>query len=631
MDTRFLQYYERELRYIRELGAEFAQRFPKVAGRLGLSELECADPHVERLLEGFAFMAARVQVKLDAEYPRFTQHLMELVYPHYLAPTPSMAIVQFAPSTREGSLQEGFLLPRSSVLRARMGQRDVSACEYRTSRALQLWPIAIEHVEYSSVLRDLADVRLPEPAPARALLRIVLRATGGMRFDRLALDTLPLFVAGGDEIAARLHEALVTSCAGLVLRPAASTRAQPEAPVEPTVLGPACLRALGFDPDEALLPHTARSFHGYRLLQEYFAFPSRFSFVELSGLQPAVRRCASDRLELLIPLTRFDPALEAVLDASRLRAMAVPIINLFPRECDRIQLSERTHEHHVVPDRTRPLDYELHSITGVTAYATGARGKREFRPMYAQRERLDRTDHESEHGYYALLRRPRNAGGPAHAAPRSDYAGSEAFVVLTDADGGPSPSGNRQLGVSALCTNRDLPLMIVVGQDNDFSLQSGAPVEAVRCIVGPTAPRPAPLDGGTSWRLISHLSMNYQSLVDEAGQGSESLREMLALYAQLGDPLLCRHVEGVRSVASRPIVRPLPGPGPRSFGRGLEVTLECEEQAFQGQGSFMLASVLAAFFAKHAGINSFTETVLRTRERGEVYRWPTHAGSRHIL
>src|ERR1700759_67600 len=170
METRLLQYYERELRYLRELGAEFANRFPKVAARVGLSELECADPHVERLLEGFAFMAARVHLKLDAEFPRFTQQLMELVYPHYLAPTPSMTVVQLAPNPREGSLSSGFAVPPGSVLRARSGLRDAVSCEYRTAHPVELWPIEIERVEYTSVLRDLADVRVPSVEPFKAIL-----------------------------------------------------------------------------------------------------------------------------------------------------------------------------------------------------------------------------------------------------------------------------------------------------------------------------------------------------------------------------------------------------------------------------------------------------------------------------
>jgi type VI secretion system protein ImpG len=624
MDPRFLEYYERELRYLREMGAEFAQQFPKIAGRLGLSELECADPHVERLLEGFSFMAARVHLKLDAEFPRFTQQLMELVYPHFLAPTPSMAVVQFEPSTREGALQDGFVLVRDTALRTRRGRQDLTPCEYRTKRDVTLWPIEIEAVEYTSLLRELADLRLPLAQPAKALLRIRLRSSAGLRFEQLALDTLPLFVRGGDEIASRLHEQLIANSLGLIVRPAGEAGFELSAAAR-------CVRPLGFDADEALLPYCARSFQGYRLLHEYFAFPSRYAFVELMGLAPGVRRCASNSLDIVIPLSRHDALLEAHVDAKRLALFAAPAINLFPRECDRIHLSDRSHEVHVVPDRTRPLDLEVHTITKVAAYASGAQVEREFAPLHSARGRLNP---QRRPAHYTLQRRPRAVSAlQRRLGARTGYTGSELFLTLVDGDDASHAAELRQLGVSALCTNRDLPMLLTLGQgDNDFVVQSGAPVDAVRCVAGPSAPRAAALDGDMAWRLTSHLSLNYLSLCDPAGNKAiEPLREMLALYAELGDPTLRGQVEGLSSVSSSTVTRPLPGPGALSFGRGIEVSLECDERAFQGSGVFMLASVLAQFFAKYAAINSFTETVLRTRERGEVFRWPTTAGLRPNL
>lgn len=634
METRLLQYYERELRYLRELGAEFANRFPKVAARLGLSELECADPHVERLLEGFAFMAARVHLKLDAEFPRFTQQLMELVYPHYLAPTPSMTVVQFAPNPREGSLSSGFAVPRGSVLRARSGLRDAVSCEYRTAHPVELWPIEIERVEYTSVLRDLADVRVPSVEPFKAILKIRLRTTAGIPFDRLGLKTLPLFLRGADELSARLYEQLRTSARSLIMR----WGPNPSEHVELSSV-PNAVRPLGFSDEHALLPQGPRSFSGYRLLQEYFAFPSRFDFVELVGLERGVARCREQRMDLMLPLTRFDPTLEGAIDLARVLLFATPAINLFPKTCDRVQLNERAHEVHVVPDRTRPLDFEVHTITGVSGYARGAQAVREFAPLYAVNGRRDSRERQDSSAHYTLERRARLASEQQRRyGARTPYTGSEVFLTLVDRDQGSHGGDLHQLGVTALCTNRDLPLLLAIGQNpdgNDFSLQSGAPVEAVRCVAGPSAPRAAPIDGDVAWRLVSHLSQNYLSLSEQGG-GAEALREMLDLYAQLGDPLLRRQVEGVTGVRSQPVIRPLPADGPfaaapRCFARGTEVTLACEEQAFSGHGVFTLASVLSAFFAKHAAINSFTETVLTTRERGEVFRWPTTAGLRHTV
>lgn len=625
MDTRLLQYYERELRSLRELGAELARHFPKVAGRLAQSELNQADPYVERLLEGFAFMAARVHLKLDAEFPRFSRHLMELVYPHYMAPTPSMAIAQLQPDTRGRGLEEGYRVPRGTALYAHTPLRDVTACEYRTAHDVELWPIEIESAEYTSSLRDIAALSSRIQAPVKALLRLRLRCADGMRFDRLSIERLPIFLRGGDEISARLYEQLITSACGLWMRwgphavrdVATSTAAEP-------------VSGQGFVDGQALLPVSARTFQGYRLLQEYFAFPCRFDFVELSGLLQGVTRCSSDRMELLLPLTRFDATLEGAIDTGRLSLFATPVINLFPRACDRLPMQARNHELHVVPDRTRPLDFEVHSVTRVAVHGCVSGSERVFTSMNAVRQRADQN---STAAHYSMERRARVVSAQQRRyGSRTPYVGSEVFLTLSD------PSGEallehepRQLGVHALCSNRDLPLLLGLGRGgNDFTFRSEAPIGAVRCITGPTAPRSLPLDmnNDSAWRLVSHLSTNYLSLAEQEA-GADRLRELLVLYAQLGDPLLQRQVEGLRGICAAPARRLHTGPGPRTSVRGLEVSLSFEERAFSGHGVFTLASVLAAFFAKHAAINSFTETVLTTEERGEVYRWPMMADLRH--
>jgi type VI secretion system protein ImpG len=625
LDPRLLDYYERELRYLREMGAEFAREFPKVAGRLGLEGLECADPYVERLLESFGFLAARVQLKIDAEFPRFTQHLLELVYPHYLAPTPSMVVVQLAPNLREGALAAGFSVPRDTVLRARLGKREQTACEYWTKHEVALWPLELKRVQYTTLLNELADIPVAGARRAKAVLSLQLATTAGLRFDQLSLDRLPLYLAGGDEIAMRLYEQLSSAAFVVIARP---TR-RPTPWYEVAKADPA-VRPLGFDDHEALLPYGLRSFQGYRLLHEYFAFPSRYMFIELSGLAQAVRRCRDTEIELLVLLDRAEPSLEGAVDASRLLPFCTPAVNLFPRQADRIHLTERENEYHVVPDRTRPMDLEVHSPLNVMGYGIRSNSEREFLPLYAARDQGERGELPA---YYTISRQPRMLSGSqrSHGA-RSTYVGSEVFISLVDAQEGPFSPDLRQLGVQVLCTNRDLPLHMSVGQGNsDFTLQSGAPVDAVRCVAGPSAPRPSHAHGDVSWRLISHLALNYLSLTDSDGRGASALRELLALYADLGDPATRKQVHGVRSVKSRAVTRPLPGPGPISFGRGVEVNLECDETAFQGSGVFLLAAVLERFFAKYVSINSFTETVLTTLQRGEVTRWPMTSGQRPVL
>ena len=261
MDPKLLRYYNTELQHFREMSGEFAKEFPKVAGRLGLDSFECADPYVERLIEGFAFMAARVRLKVDARFPRFTQHLLDLVYPHFLQPTPSMAVARLYPDLTEGGLADGFKIPRGTAMRSLLGKGDQTACEYRTAHDVTLWPIEVAELEYLASPGAVATLGIGEIQGAPAAIRLRLKTTGDIPFNKLPLDRLTCYLGGISERSMRLYEALVAQTQAMVIRP---TR-RPVPWQEIVRKGP--VRAVGFEPEQALLPFGGQSFDGYRLLQ----------------------------------------------------------------------------------------------------------------------------------------------------------------------------------------------------------------------------------------------------------------------------------------------------------------------------------------------------------------------------
>jgi type VI secretion system protein ImpG len=624
LNKRLLEYYNRELRYLRDLGGEFARDFPKVAGRLGLDAFECADPYVERLLEGFAFLAARVQLKIDAEFPGFTEHLLEMLCPHYLGPTPSMAVVQLRPDSKQGAPADGFAVPRGSSLVSNLRRGDTTACQYRTGLDVTLWPLELTRVAHTSYVGDLGEsVRRGPRRPLRGSFRIGLRTTNGLPFSALSLDRLTLFVRGGDAASLRLYELLMSGSVGIAARQPNETT---------TVKAPrGSVQPVGLEDDEGLLPSGPRAFHGYRLLHEYFAFPNRFLFVELTGLRDCLQGCSGQEIELVVALDRHEPAIESATRVDQLSLFCTPAINLFPKKADRIHLVDTDNEYHVIPDRSRPLDFEVHSVQAVNGFGTKGDVRRSFAPFYATRAAPGPAE---ESAFFTVQRRPRmTTSVQGTQGPRSSYLGGEVFVSLVDGNEGPFRSDLRQLAVDTLCTNRDLPLRMPVGDGRtDFILEAGAPVESIRCVAGPSLPRPSHAWGETCWRLISHLSLNHLSLFDgEDGRGAAALRELLNLYGDVSDAGVRRQIEGVRSAIGRPVVRRLPLDGPASFARGVEVTLECDEAAFEGTSVVLLGLVLDRFFANYVSINSFTETVLRSVQRGEVVRWPMKIGRQSIL
>lgn len=624
MDPRLLLHYDRELAYLREQGAEFAQEYPRVAGQLGLAAADCSDPHVERLLEGFAFLAARVQLAIDAEFPRFTEQLLDLIYPHCLAPTPSLAVVRFEPNPRQSIGSRGFPLPRGTRLHAEGLRRSSAPCRYVTGHDVTLWPIELSRLTHRGGAAGLTAAqcqRLARPdRSVRGSLCLRLRTVDGRPFSELELDRLPLFMPARDAVGRQLFELCHRALLGVHVR-------APGGELLGT-LDPESVSGLGFDDEQALLPTTARAFQGYRLLQEYFALPERFSFVELRGLQPALRHCHHAEVELVLLLDRHEPGVEAGAQREHAQLFCSPVVNLFELRTDRIALSDRTHEYHVVPDRTRPLDYEVHSVLEVAAHGSDDPVPRPFLPFYA-----DARAGGAAVGYFSVQRRPRAASSQDRPGAEPNYAGCETYLSLVDASKGPYLPSLRQLSVRALCTNRALPLSLLrSGVAPAFRLEVASPVAAVHTLAGPSAPQPSQAWGDTSWRLIARLSCNYLSLVGESGgNGAAVLRELLQLHASPSAAIAARQIQGVHSVTSSTVVRRLPLPGPASFGRGLEVQLTCDESAFEGVSLLSFGMVLAHFFSRYAAINSFVELVLTGAQRGELARFPAQLGRRLSL
>ncbi|NOQ35141.1 MAG: type VI secretion system baseplate subunit TssF [Methylococcaceae bacterium] len=627
MDPRLLRYYNTELHHLREMGGEFAAEFPKIAARLGMDGFECADPYVERLLEGFAFLAARVQLKVDAEFPRFTQHLLEMVYPNYLEPTPSMAVVQFQPDLTEGSLDEGFVIERDTELRSQIIKGEQTACEYRTAHDVTLWPLEITEAEYLSGAGAVANLDVPSLSGLKAGIRLRMRTTAGLKFNEISLDKLPIYLRGTGELPMQLYEQLISNSFAVCVQSAQKPRQWQH------IIKDKPIKRFGFNDSQSLLKYSPRSFQGYRLLQEYFAFPERFMFAELTGIANAIKDCDTDELDFIIMLDCSQSRLINAVEKSQFALYCSPAINLFPKRVDRIHVTQMHSEFHILPDRSRPMDFEVSQVTEVVGIGNDGNTNetQDFLPFYQYSDELSNSQQQA---YYALHRQQRQySSKQRRLGPRSSYIGNEVFISLVDAKEAPYSKELRQLSIKTLCTNRDLPLQMPVGiGKTDFTMPKGAPVQSVKCVAGPTKPKPSHADGETAWNFISHLSLNYLSLIDNNHkEGATALRTLLKLYADYGDASIQKQLEGLLSVSSNPIVRRINTQGPIVFGRGLEITLLFDEGLFEGSGVFLLGAVLETFLARYVSINSFTETVIKTTERGEIIRWPARTGQRGTI
>jgi len=604
MADELLTYYERELTFLRQLGAEFAAKYPKIAGRLLLEADRSEDPHVERLLQGFAFLAARIHHKLDDEFPEITDALLGVLYPHYLAPIPSMSVVQFVIDPEQGKLTTGHRIERGSTLYSQ--PVDGNPCRFRTCYPVTLWPIEVVSARF-----DTPD-RLGPAGQAAAVLVLELRCLGGTTFADLAIDRLRFFLHGGGPLVHALYELLVRDAARIELR---DPRARGAA--RPITLSPRGLEPVGFAADDGMLPYTPRSFVGYRLLQEYFHFPEKFLFVDLCEIDLAARAGFGDAMEVVVFLDRV-PKLEQPIGAGTFRLGCTPIVNLFEQLAEPIRVTYAQTEYRVIPDVRRQSATEVYAINRVTGTSQGGEEPLQIEPFYSFKHSAQR---ERQRSFWYAERRP---------SPRKGDAGTEVYLALVDLDFEPRLPATETLTLHVTCSNRDLPAKLPFGGDRgDFEIEGAAPLARIRCLIKPTGTVRPPLRRAAQWRLISHLSLNHLSLTEG---GPEPLKEILKLYDFADSAVIRQQIAGITKLSSRRVVRRPESFPWNGFCRGTEVTIEFDEDKYVGTGVFLFASVLEKFLGLYASLNSFTQLVATTRQREEpLKRWPPRAGERILL
>lgn len=612
MSDELLPYYNRELAFIRHMGAEFAEAHPKIAGRLRLGPDAAKDPHVARMIEAFAYLNARTRHKLDDDFPEVSESLLSVLYPHYLAPIPSMAIIQFALDRQQGELTTGYEIQRGSTVETE--PIDGQPCRFQTSYPVKLWPVELAEAEMRGQPFAAPTARFAkEPlAVVRLSLKCVSNKVG---FQQLPLGSLRFFLQGQTQYIYDLYELLLNDVLGVAVANSANDS-------QAVMLGKDAVQPVGFGRDEGMLPYPPRSFWGYRLLSEYFAFPEKFLFFDITGLTPEVLAHIGNQLDLYLYVRQGSTDLERNVDRDTFQMGCCPMVNLFQQRAEPIALTHADTEYRVVPDARRPLAHEIYSLDRVVA-TSPSNEETEYLPFYSVQH--GRDPREQRAFWYAARRPAGYAGGQVDDA-------TEVFLSLVDLDFSPAAPAKWTVDVQTTCLNRNLPHRLPFGGGQPrLQLTGGAPLSAVRCLTAPTPTRRPQLGPGVVWRLISHLSLGHLSLVDY-DKGADAIREILKLYDFTDSAETRNVIDGLTGVSSRRCVGRVGGPVSAGFCRGLEVTLEFDEDKFGGGGLFLFASVLERFLGLYSSINSFTKTIATTKKREEPLRqWPPRAGEQVLL
>ncbi|WP_274627903.1 type VI secretion system baseplate subunit TssF [Arvimicrobium flavum] len=650
MNREFLESFEQELKFFYEHAKEYGEEFPGVADRLGGLTENTMDPGLQAVFQGSAFMAARVQLKLRSEFAEFTSALLDQLVPNYLAPIPSALLAEAAPPYNDKNLAEGRKFPAGSYLDAVYVERDRRvSCRYRLAAPLTVWPLQLEAAQYFATPAPLQTLGLETSAGTVAGLRLAFRrrtakiednkpgaVDPGAPVNQLAIDTLPVHLVGSAVDTTALYEQLFANCRRITLR-YLDTFGDARFVATP----PEMLRQIGFEAEESLLGGDDRVFSGFALLRDFFVFPQKFIGFRLEKLRQTLASVSAPAFELLFEFDSVVPRLQSVVNPALFSLYSAPAANLFEMQCARVPVRRREHEHQVVPDRSRWLEYEVHRIVEIFAHYSGERDKVPVFPLYSLPSRNVPLENAIFHTARRVQRR--ETAQERRFGQRSAYVGTETFISLREPATIDDERRVHELSVRALVSNRHLTEHLPIGESGaDFFLVDDTSLP-LRCVAGPTPPRESIVtsqrrqrgampSGEVAWTLVNLLSLNHLGLTDRNPQDrAAGLKELLALFADLSDVVTERRIRGIQGISTRPIVRRIKQDNGFNAARGIEVTVLFDEKAFEGSGIMLLGAVLDRFFAEYSAINTFTETVIESQQRGIVKRWPPRSGLGRLL
>ncbi|PYS51607.1 MAG: type VI secretion system baseplate subunit TssF [Acidobacteria bacterium] len=493
-----LQFYRDELSYLRRMGREFKSQYAKLASRLEISDNECSDPHVERLIQSFAFLTARLQLNLRDEFPEITTALLGTLYPQLINPIPAMGIARFQLDPAHGKTTTGNLIPRATPLFYDTPQK--LTCRFRTCYPVTMWPIEVT----AAGLEDPGQINfLSTETNVAAVLRLELQCQQGT-FKELELKSLRFFLNGDSITVNTLYELLFTRLRKIALRP--------EDTGKPKYLPLDSIKPVGFSAQEEVLPYPPNAHPAYRLLQEYFSFPAKYHFFDLQNLR---EHGTGKKLEIFFLFDQV-PSRNPAISPETFSLGCTPVINLFHKTTEPIRLDHKSFEYPLIPDKRRESTTEIHSILSVSASADPLKSAERLEPFYSYNHYMDGSKHRA---FWHATRRNSN---------RKEVSGTEMFLSFLDLNFRPTDPPVQTVYAHTLCTNRELTIMMP--ENAKLQLEEKLLEYDITLLGRPSLPHPPLLGGPTVWRLISQLSLNHLSL-SEGSDSLNALREILGLYS----------------------------------------------------------------------------------------------------
>lgn len=609
MSDEILKYYNRELAYIRHMGAEFAKRYPKVAGRIKLSDEHVEDPHVSRLIESFALLTAQIRQNLDDSFPQLTEALIGQLFPDYHATIPSMAIIKM---TTQNITDNGFLLAKGCAVESRVS--GYKTCHFSTCYDTQLWPVEVSFASFEN-----APFKAPNPnftKQAKSVLKLTLSGEfDNIELKVLGIEKLRFYLNGQAQLSYLLYQLIFKSAVGISITP----RGQQ---IATQYLQPRHIAQVGFDDNHEVVPYQKHSFSGYRLLVEHFLFPEKFAFFELVDLDPDWFG-DSHEIDLYIYFDETADVLPKQLTADNVLLGCTPIINLFEQELEPVALKPGYEEYPLIPRyddadiceviqlmKVEAFDQHNNSVPVSSFYGGG------------------NNNYLAENELFWTIRREQSDWAGGHAEP-----GCDTYLAVVEPNAAHFNVDEYEhwlVTVKALCSNRNLPVRLPYGggQPAMSVVQRTDSLKEVRCLTAPTSPVRPKLHESTRWQLAKHLTLNQFS----GDAGLVTLKETLKLYDFEQSPQSKALVEAITAMEVSSANARVVQNGRVGFCHGSDIEIEFESSDLSGTNLFFFGCVLSQFFSQFTAINSFTRLAIRIRGQSRILHcWPARAGGKELL
>ncbi|HFC8479098.1 TPA: type VI secretion system baseplate subunit TssF [Neisseria subflava] len=658
MNNKLLSYYNKELTFLKEMGKEFAAQYPKIASRLALDTTDIPDPYVERLLEGVSFLTARTQLKLDAEYPRFVQRILEVVYPDFINQKPAAAIVNLEP-TNQYNADVINLLERGKILRSLPIDEFKVSCPFSVTKTTEILPLRIEKAKYTDSIgylpNTLSALKQSSSKKVQSALRLDFSLSVPGACSEMLPDELSIFLGTELSKSSSLLFLLASECVGVVCH-------SYENPKQWYYPLPTTPKHRGFREDEALSFNLDKSVSAFRIMQEYSRLPEKFLFISQKNIKQAIQQAEKkghlpkvpEHLEEIVNdkgvnkkiityrkryfslsflFSNKIPELTELIGVDDFSVNAVPVVNLFRKKSSRFPVNIQDQEHHVVIDRTQPLNYEVYAIEQVKGFDTNNLQTIVFSPMYKAPDIGLFPETQTQHAYFSARRADRvPSENSAKNGFRSSYLGSEVFLSLANNQNYAFNSNVQHLSVDAWCTSRDLPLIMPRDGESDFLIEGFLPVKSIKLISKLTRPQEAVSEDRTLWSFLNQLSLNYLSLLNTDKEDAPvALKELLTVFVSSESDLLKKQIESIIRVETSIINKVVRHYGVAAPIRGINITVTLDEAQLGGVHPFLFGSVLNHYFRRLVSINSFVQLRIDTLQQGHIATWPSEIGERMII